>query len=101
MPSSVVWGYCAVMLFSVGFATEKYTEFRDWEGTLITEPPMATTISDEGLKGVRAAPLTALRYPVRTVSVERAVRAVTEAAAKLASEKQHHSFIAMVASSSS
>ena len=62
LPSSVVWGQCAVMLFSVSFPTEKYTEFRDWEGTLITEPPMAMTISDEGLEGVRVAPLTVLRY---------------------------------------
>ena len=81
------------LLPSLNFEAGSYTELLDWEEELITEPPLTLALSDAELEGVRLAPLAVPHFPVHTVSVERTVRVVTEAAANVVGERQRHGFI--------
>ena len=69
----------------------------DWQvkppHLLITEPPMPVDLSDNALLEVVLTPLQVDPYPVHTVAVKLAAKAITETATAVVGEEQRHGFI--------
>ena len=78
---------------TINFEASEFTELFDWRTTPVTEPPLCSDLSDAEIEDIRSAPLDVAAYPVHTVTVERAVKAVTEAASAVVGETQRHGYI--------
>ena len=81
------------VLPAVNFSAQSYPELFDWETSYITEPPLTLKLSDEAIEGLVDVPLVVDAFPVHTVAVERAVKEVTQAAARVVGEAARHSYI--------
>ena len=88
------------VLPAVNMAAEDITQLTDWQGELVTEPPLdwqgelvtepslAADLSEAALLDIVQTPLQVDHYPVHAVAVERAVKVVTEAATAVVGEEQ-------------
>ena len=70
-----------------------YTRMIDWQKSVVTEPPVVKSFSDDMLKQVYSQPLNLPDYSVHTQSVERAVKLVSEASKEVYGGKARHSLI--------
>ena len=85
-----------VRLFKVpqlNWEATSYTRMIDWQKSVVTEPPVVKSFSDDMLKQVYSQPLNLPDYSVHTQSVERAVKLVSEASKEVYGGKARHSLI--------
>jgi hypothetical protein len=77
--------------------SDTYEDMINWAETVVTQPPVMMTITDDELRGLIAADVTPeihfARLPCHTQAVERCVKLVTEASAAVCGEKSRDGFI--------
>lgn len=78
---------------TLNFEASTVDQMIDWEKENVTEPPLLRDLDDERLRSIAEAPLELAPYPVHTQAVERAVKIVTTACAKVHGEVARHSYI--------
>ena len=69
------------------------TQLIDWQTELVTESLLTVDLSDATLLEISQTPLQLEHYPVHTIAVERAVKAVTEASRAVVGDEQRHGFV--------
>ena len=82
-----------VILLKLKFHATKYHYMIEWDTELKTEPPFLTSFSDEKVLGILEKPLSVPKWPNHTQSVERKIRAMTEACTEVAGYKVRHGYI--------
>ena len=82
-----------VILSKLKFHAANYHHMIDWDTKLKTEPPFLTSLSDEEVLGILEKPLSVLKWPNHTQSVERGIQVMTEAFTEVAGYKARDGYI--------
>ena len=81
------------------FNAKSYTEMIDWKRETIYEPVLTVKMSKSDLLSLKKSPLTLLRYPSNTQSVERLVKQTSRAASSVAGYEARDGFLRASATS--
>lgn len=77
----------------INFQASSYHEMIDWEDTVLTEPPLTLSLTDDQISAFKETPFDVPDYPCHTQAVERGIRLVSEAAAAVIGPDARDGFI--------